>query len=522
MAPRRLIVPAAVRIAALAAIALTLFVRIRLRDTPLERDEGEYAYTGQLMLQGIPPFELSSNMKLPGVDASYAVIMAIFGQTAAGVHTGFLLVNLATAALVFFLARRLFDPTAAWAAAASYTLLTIGMGVLGTSAHATHFVVLPAVGATLLLLRWRDSGRTAILFLSGLLYGLAVLMKQPGVIFGVFGGLFVLWTQRRRLRVFATWIEFAWFAAGCCLPLALALLILWRAGVFARFWFWTFQYGRAYGSVISLSNGIFLLLGMLPRVISPNWLLWILAVAGMVIAWQRKLRSARFAAAFLLFSFLAVCPGFYFRAHYFVLLLPAIAILAGGAVSFAAQRSAILPAVLIAAAIVIPAIADRDFFFTMTGDQLSRRMYWPNPFPEALQIADYIKNHSAPDARVAILGSEPEIYYYSQRHSSIDYIYTYALGEPQPYAQSMQDDLIHKIVAAPPEYVVAVNVYTSWLSTPAESRILNWFASFARDKYQLTGAVDLVDPDHSLYRWDAAAASVSPTSANFLRIYRLR
>jgi hypothetical protein len=33
--------------------------RIRLLGLPLERDEGEYAYTGQLLLQGIPPYKLA-------------------------------------------------------------------------------------------------------------------------------------------------------------------------------------------------------------------------------------------------------------------------------------------------------------------------------------------------------------------------------------------------------------------------------------------------------------------------------
>jgi hypothetical protein len=38
----------------------------------LERDEGEYAYAGQLMLQGIPPYQLAYTMKLPGPFAAYA------------------------------------------------------------------------------------------------------------------------------------------------------------------------------------------------------------------------------------------------------------------------------------------------------------------------------------------------------------------------------------------------------------------------------------------------------------------
>ena len=54
--------------------------RLRLLNFPLERDEGEYAYAGQLMLQGIPPYQLAYNMKLPGVYAAYAVIMELFGR----------------------------------------------------------------------------------------------------------------------------------------------------------------------------------------------------------------------------------------------------------------------------------------------------------------------------------------------------------------------------------------------------------------------------------------------------------
>src|SRR5580692_10211323 len=76
------------------AVLLVVVVRIRLLGIPLERDEGEYAYMGQLMLEGIPPYKLAYNMKLPGTYAAYAAMMAVFGQTTAGIHFGFLLVNL--------------------------------------------------------------------------------------------------------------------------------------------------------------------------------------------------------------------------------------------------------------------------------------------------------------------------------------------------------------------------------------------------------------------------------------------
>src|ERR1035438_3315965 len=96
----------------LLVVLLFALIRFQLRESPLERDEGEYAYAGQLMLQGIPPYQLAYSMKLPGIFAAYSVILAVFGQTPSGIHIGLLLINAATTFLVFLLARRLFGPLA--------------------------------------------------------------------------------------------------------------------------------------------------------------------------------------------------------------------------------------------------------------------------------------------------------------------------------------------------------------------------------------------------------------------------
>src|SRR5262245_52162994 len=172
-------------------ILFALTVRVRLRDMPLERDEGEYAYAGQLILQGIPPYQLAYNMKLPGTYAAYAVIMAVFGETPAGVHVGLIVVNSASIFLLFLMVRRLFDPLAGVIAGASFALFTIRPLVLGLAAHATHFVTLFALLAIWTLFLALGSNRLLLYFASGLSFGLAFLMKQPGIFFGVFGGLYL-------------------------------------------------------------------------------------------------------------------------------------------------------------------------------------------------------------------------------------------------------------------------------------------------------------------------------------------
>src|SRR5262249_58094511 len=103
------------------------------------------AWAGRWSGGAAPPYRLVYNMKLPGTYAAYAAILAIFGQTPRGVHLGLLLVNLATAVLLFVLGRRLFDDVTAAAAGSLFAILSLSQGVLGAFAHATPFVLLPAV-----------------------------------------------------------------------------------------------------------------------------------------------------------------------------------------------------------------------------------------------------------------------------------------------------------------------------------------------------------------------------------------
>src|SRR6266496_3204731 len=138
-------------------LLLVLAVRVRLREMPLERDEGEYAYAGQLILDGVAPYAGAYTMKLPGTAAAYALIMAVLGQNAAAIHLGLAAVNLASIVLIFLLGRKLVDDACGVGAAVAFALLTLSPQVLGLAAHATHFVALFALAGTLVLIRALES-----------------------------------------------------------------------------------------------------------------------------------------------------------------------------------------------------------------------------------------------------------------------------------------------------------------------------------------------------------------------------
>lgn len=515
----------------LLVIATFAIIRVRLRDMSLERDEGEYAYAGQLMLQGIPPYQLAYNMKLPGTYAAYALIMGVLGQTSAAIHLGVLFVNTGTVLLMYVLAAQLFGRVAGLVAAASYGLLSTSSSVLGLAGHATHFVVLPAIAGLILLLKAIDYKRPWLFFLSGILLGLAFVMKQPGFSFAIFAGLYLLrseWSLPIQPKNLLT--RFGLFTFGVVIPYGLTCLIMWRAGVFGRFWFWTFSYARHYG--LRFTEGFKELRWEFFHVVEPSVPIWLMAVLGLsALWWNAKARHHRLLClGFLAFSFLAVCPGFLFTPHYFILLLPAVSLLVSVGVSsstlFLAERthSAFLsaaPVLLFLIAFAVSIFGQRDLFFEMDPIAASRDIYGLNPFPEALEVGEYLRSHSSPAARVAVLGSEPEIYFYSQRRSATGYIYTYALMEQQPYALAMQKDMISEIETASPEFVVAVNVPMSWAITP-ESRmdIVNWMQRYINDHYERVGVADIQGDEHTEYRWAENAFHYQPRSQYAVYVFR--
>ena len=512
-------------------ILFVAVIRIRLLQTPLERDEGEFAYMGQLMLQGIPPYLLAYNMKLPGIYAAYALVMAIFGQTIAGIHIGLMVANAIAILLLFLLTRRLFDDVGGVVAAACYALTSLSPSVLGTSAHATQFIVPLALGGTFFLVQALDSGKYLTLFVSGLLFGLALMMKQHAVLFIGFGVIYLLWSISRKqpfdLKKLVKGISL--FILASATPFIVSCLILYEVGVFPRFWFWTFTYASQYVSEVTLSIGIRHFLISAHWAISP-WL-WATSGAGLTaIFWNEKTRANWFfLIGFSLFSFLSVCPGFFFRNHYFVTLLPAVALLAGVAASAARQflldkkmplAIQILPLLVVAGAIIGPMSIWTRFFFTATPAEACRMMYGENPFPESIEIGEYIKNHSTEDDKIAVIGSEPQIYFYANRKSATGYIYIYGLMEPQDYASRMQREMIHEIEKARPKYIVFVNVPYSWLVRQnSDMTLLKWAQRYLDLDYRIVGLADINPNGISKVYWNDESMKNGPRSQ--LNVYVL-
>jgi hypothetical protein len=507
-------------------------IRISLLDVPLDRDEGEYAYIGSMLLDGIPPYARAWNMKMPGIYAVYALVLGVFGRTIAGVHLGLLVANALSTALVFRLGRRIDGPWMGLGAAALFAATTLDPMTLGLGAYAEHFLLPPVLAGCLFLLRALDTRSTVLLAVSGGCFGAAFVIKQSGGVFGLLAvALVVHAAVRERATIITGARRIGALVAGAVVPFLLVCGWLAVAGTFRTFWFWTFTYASHYGVLQTIDGAAFNFVVAVDPIAVASWPLFVLALVGITTAtWDETVRRHRwFLWGLLLVSFAATSVGFYYRAQYFLLMAPVLSLLAGAAASAlgrllsrAHRLGAIVAGAIVVVAATHPIAARRATLFEATTHELIRTVHDRNPIVETAEIARYIREHAGKDDRIAVIGSEPQIYFYARRPAATGYIYMYPLMESQPYAPAMQRDLIRELTAARPRYLVFVNVHASWLATPASDRTLvAWFDGYWRD-FERVGIADIVSRDVTRYRWDEAARDYTPESPLWVAVFRRR
>lgn len=418
-------------------LLFVIAVRTRLLSFPLERDEGEYAYMGQLIQHGFAPYGLAYNMKLPGTYFVYALVMSALGQTTEAVHLGLIAVNCLTVLLIYKIGKKAMSPLTGAAAACSYAFLSVSSSVLG---------------------------------------------------------------------------------------------------VMAKFWFFTFVYALEYGSQVPLWHAPAVFMSTFPGVVGDWLLLWFVGAAGAIaFLLDRRFAGRRvYGLLFGLTSALSVCPGFYFRPHYFVTLLPAVSLSAGVFIAWAHGRCVralgpdfstsvgrlvrSLPLAVFTLSLGVGVLLQRDYLFTQDPQTVARAIYGANPFQESVEIGRFLERNSAPSDKIAVLGSEPQIYFYSRRLSDTGYIYLYPLMEGHPYALAMQEEMAREIERSKPRFVYAA-VETSWAPGPqSETFILRWSEAFLRQNYVPVGIADIL-PEGTVYKWNEEARGYFPRSSASVLVF---
>jgi hypothetical protein len=190
------------------------------------------------------------------------------------------------------------------------------------------------------------------------------------------------------------------------------------------------------------------------------------------------------------------------------MMLPVLSLLIAVAVRSAARAiGEAIPAGCFAVVCAAFIFVNRALWFEQAPDAACRALYGGNPFPEAAPIAKYIQDHSSASDTIAIMGSEPEIYFLAHRHSASGYIYMYDLMQSHRYAMDMQKETMRQIEAAKPAFLLVVYVDASWsIMHDSNLAIARWYKTFWDKYYDMAGMVWLL-PDRTEYVWGPEAAT---------------
>lgn len=511
-------------------ILITTYSRLRLLSAPLERDEGEFAYIGQQILRGIPPFESGFSTKFPGIHAAYALIMAIFGESAGSIHFGLLLINLGSIFILFRLAQKVMPSEGAAVTAGTYAILSTSMKVLGVFAHATHFVIFFALAGIYILIKGFDGEKSAPFLISGLCLGLSSTMKQNGIFFCLFAVCCLLIKMIHAPKK-QTFTRLTLLTLGMAAPfLAVFACYLFFFGNFDALWFWTISYAWVYATEGEFLSTLKQLISRIPVICATTWLFYLLAVTGLVLFFRNKREVNLWLTlpGFLATSFFAMLPGSYFYEHYFILFSPALALYVGWTITALPEsgqkpgtpslaRWVYLAVLLTAASTFL--YKERSYLFSLNGAQVSTLLYEGNPFNESIVIADYIKKNTPPGTPITVLGSEPQIYFYADRPSVSRHLTMYSLTMGHPFATYLQKEMIKEIETAAPEYIILADIPTSWLfDKSSNTNIVEWANRFLAERYKEVGLV--VITHKTSYYWGNTTKTIVPPGGRSLSIYR--
>ena len=416
-----------------AALALLVLLWLRLptnRVDILNVDEADFVVEASALLDGGRPYIDFVEKKPPLIYYLYAGGLALVGRYNLPAFR-LLLVGyvFASALLAAAIARRVYGERAALIAAPAYALaVSAGLPMDFHAANAETLFLLPLLAGTYFVLPTlagpeEANGRRA--FAAGALIGLASLIKQQA------GMQLPIALAAMALAGTGRWKRIALASTGFASVWALALAGLAAASALDEFYYWTVDINRyyiAHGN--SLRDGLPLLAAALQTMFGFAPALWALAAARLL----HELIAARVRRSLVLLwffgSLVPIALGGRYFSHYFLQLFPPLVLLASSAAAAVWERLDTVPrARSIAVVAFVALLVVRPAAAGMAPFHDAEALSVPHAMPDARAVARYVRDHTAPDARVLFWGYGSALYYLSQRRPATRFPYvTYLVG----------------------------------------------------------------------------------------------
>jgi hypothetical protein len=476
---------------------------------PLARDQGVFAYGGRIILDGGLPYRDFIDQKGPATHYTFAVAIALFGETAVGVRFFFYLILLAGSQLAAALAGRLGGVDARLPAAVAYALVACQCPIDAAWMTAQVEDLLLPLFFTVVLLLDRERALTSPprLFVAGMLLGLCCLYKPTGLL--TTAGVFVaVYLHLRKAPANGTGQYLRCLACAgvgfLLLPLLGGLYLITRPGWLAEF-LAVQQFNASYAQLKdgSLAEAV--------EIFTDRWLkLLPLALLGVVAMRQRTAPVWTVFWAVVATSAASLLVQWKFAIIYhWTPLVGCLAVLAGvglGRVGHWLRNRATDPrrgawlarlAVVGLAFLIAPVHPAHPALMlrraaevalgTLTIDEFRA------PFPcgtwygkELNQVVGYVRDHTEPSDPVLVWGYEPGINFLSGRRAPSRFFVERWLTIPGiPRQGQWRAEFVAALRARPPLYILIVDDNNRPWYVPNPADAVHGFPEFAAFLEQL-------------------------------------
>jgi len=411
------------RFAALGIILLTVAIRLPalLHPQPLD-SEAMYSVVANEIVDGGRPYADAVERKPPLLFWTYAAVFKIAGKfNWKALHLFALVWTLCAMAGLYVIGRELFDRNTGLIAALFYSVFQPWGLWSNLSADGEMLMNLPIIWAWAIAFRRNSSRMRPELFAAGALLGAAFLLKQPAAIAAVPLGIYLLLPSYRASRSLTrtnSIIQAAMLTAGFFAALGLATIILWKQGILHEAVYWTIA-GNDVPHVFwqkGVVRTLAFLVACLPLVIGS-----IMACRDGDEIWAGKMPERTALLGLLVASVIGAAAGARFYPHYYVQLIPPLALLAAFYYAGLWSRTIQPPNWLLRPRVTYALLALTVITFSI--------IHWAGLAPRRLpsEAGRYLFTHSNPEDRIFVWGQKMNIYLDAHRRPASRYITTFPL-----------------------------------------------------------------------------------------------
>jgi 4-amino-4-deoxy-L-arabinose transferase-like glycosyltransferase len=478
----------------LALVPILLY--LPFAGAPFERDEGVYATIAQGVLDGQVPYRDLFDNKPPLVYAWYAFSFTLFGESVFAPRIlAAICLSLTTLAL-FNQARMVLPMPAARFAAALFAVST-GLPWVALHANTEAYMLLPLVSSLMFFTIGMRDGRLRWFVIAGALAGLAVMTKQVAMWNLLALAMVALVWHRRTAENSWQWIApTASLFAGTLATMALVALPFTLMGALDDLIYANLSYNWLYINFLSyaerLSNfgyGLLFFTAVAAPFVAG-------ALAGLVILLRK--RAAVMDYVLILWavaSAIGVASGGRFFPHYFLQLMPSLAVLTGIVVydRFVNGSSHVIsrPAWIVATFLIVVSVGTTSVLYLaprQAQEQVVSSVYHQKGWEASSEeLGAYIKQRTDEDDLIFNYGRESQIYFYADRSPAITYFYDWVLE----FDEALFPEVLAGLEASQPVYFidsVQAPLFDDWQAAhPQELR------DFLAEHYDFQGRIFFAD-----------------------------